>query len=398
MGRIGVVLWMVMAFPAWSGENGEPAEDAILLGMSTALSGPALFLGVNMHAGVMAAIEEANQSGGIQGKPLRLICLDDGYEPARAAPNMRRLIDEYKVLTVIGNVGTPTAVAAIPIANASKTPFFGAFTGAGILRKNPPDRYVINYRASYAQEVAAMIRGLIVFGGLKPNEIGFFTQRDTYGDAGFIGGIEALKDHGLTDENDIIHSRYERNTLAVENGLADIILAEHPPRAVIMVGAYGPCAEFIRLAQESHFKAIFLNVSFVGTAPLSQSLGTEGDGVIITQVVPHYHSDLPLVREYREALRAYDPHAEYSFVSLEGYIVVRILRRALERIEGGFTRDAVVDALENIGEFDIGLGEKLKIGADSHQACYRVWPTILKNGQAVPFQWEQLAEIRGEGK
>ena len=127
---------------------GEP-RDEIVLGTSTALTGPAADLGINMRAGILAAIDECNRAGGIHGRTLRLISLDDAYEPSKTAPNMRKLIEEEKVLAVVGNVGTPTAIAAVPIAVATKTPFYGAFTGAGMLRKTSPDRYVINYRASY---------------------------------------------------------------------------------------------------------------------------------------------------------------------------------------------------------------------------------------------------------
>ena len=135
----------------------------IVLGMSTALSGPAGDLGKNMKQGVLVGLERANQAGGIHGRSLKLIALDDGYEPTRTAPNMRKLIEKEKVLAVIGNVGTPTAIAAVPIANEQKTLLFAPFTGAGVLRKNPPDRYVINYRASYAEETAAMIDALIQY-------------------------------------------------------------------------------------------------------------------------------------------------------------------------------------------------------------------------------------------
>jgi ABC-type branched-subunit amino acid transport system substrate-binding protein len=378
-------------------EEARPAEDTIVLGMSTALTGPTAVLGINMQSGVLAAIEEANRKGGIHRRKLHLISLDDGYEPARTAPNMRRLIDKEGVLAVIGNVGTPTAVAAIPITNASKTPFIGAFTGAGILRKTPPDRYVINYRASYAEETAAMVDGLITHGRLRPKEIAFFTQRDAYGDAGFVGGIAALKRHGLKDENAVIHSRYERNTLAVENGLADIIMSDPRPRAVIMVGAYNPCAAFIHLARQSGLDAIFLNVSFVGAEALAEKLGGQGDGVIVTQVVPHFDSALPMVAEYRKALKAWNPSTQPTFGSLEGYIAARILCRALETIQGPLTKEGIVNALEELGEFDVRLGRRLHLGPEEHQACHRVWPTILRGGKAVPFQWEELG-IRLEGR
>ena len=270
-------------------------DDEILLGMSTALSGPAAELGENMKTGVLAALEEANRGGGIAGRSLRLVALDDQYEPAQTVPNMRELIDEKKVVAVVGNVGTPTAVAAIPIANETKTPFYGAFTGAGVLRKTPPDRYVINYRASYAEETAAMVDALVEQAGFRANEIAFFTQRDAYGDAGFVGGIAALQRHGLASEHDVAHGRYERNTLAVENGLAEVLQADPPPRAVIMVGAYAPCARFIELARDVGLDSLFLNVSFVGAAPLLAALGEKGEGVIVTQVVPHFDSDSPIV-------------------------------------------------------------------------------------------------------
>jgi ABC-type branched-subunit amino acid transport system substrate-binding protein len=364
----------------------------VALGMSTALSGPASFLGQNVRAGVAAAINEKNQSGGISGQPLELICLDDGYEPTRTAPNMRRLIHQDKVLSIIGNVGTPTAVSAIPIANASQTVFFGAISGAGILRKTPADRFVINYRASYAEEVSAMIEALITFGRLSPGEIAFFTQRDSYGDAGFAGGVEALKKHGLKDESTVLHSRYERNTLAVEHGLADIMLAEKLPRAIIMIGTYAPCAAFIRLAKEYSLDAFFLNVSFVGAEPLAQNLGKTGDGVIITQVVPHFGGDLPIVQRYRQALTAYQPSLKASFSSLEGFIAAQILFKGLEGIKGPLTREAVVDALENLDHFDIGMDQSLRLNNVEHQACHRVWPMVLENGRAVPFDWRQLAQ------
>ena len=373
--------------------------DEILLGMSTALSGPAAELGENMRAGVLAALEEANRGGGIAGRSLRLVALDDQYEPAQTVPNMHELIDEKKVVAVVGNVGTPTAVAAIPIANETKTPFYGAFTGAGVLRKTPPDRYVVNYRASYAEETAAMVDALVEQAGFRANEIAFFTQRDAYGDAGFVGGIAALRRHGLASEHDVAHGRYERNTLAVENGLAEVLQAEPPPRAVIMVGTYAPCARFIELARDVGLDSLFLNVSFVGAAPLLAALGQKGEGVIVTQVVPHFDSDPPIVRAYREALAALNTQARPTFGSLEGYVAARILIRALRSIQGPpgppgpLTRETVVDALEGLGGFDIGLGVALRLAPDEHQASHTVWPTILRAGRIQPLDWAELGGV-----
>jgi branched-chain amino acid transport system substrate-binding protein len=364
--------------------------DEFVFGMSTALTGPAAELGLNVKAGVDAAFQEVNAQGGIQGKTLRLIALDDGYEPTRTGPNMHQLIDQHRALAIIGNVGTPTAVVAVPIANRFKTLLFGAFTGAGVLRKTPPDRYVINVRASYAEETAAMVDGLINDVGLRPQDIAFFTQRDAYGDAGYSGGIEALRRHGLLDESKVAHGRYERNTDAVENGLADIIMSYPPPRAVIMVGAYRPCALFIDLARQSGLDSIFLNVSFVGAEPLRQALNGNGEGVVITQVVPHYTSELPIAQDYLKALKESDDDAIPSFGSFEGYIDAQVLLRALRTIDGPVDRESLIDALEELRSFDIGLEERLELSASAHQACHAVWPTVIRENRIEPLTWSSL--------
>jgi branched-chain amino acid transport system substrate-binding protein len=376
------------------------APDEILLGMSTALSGPAANLGSDMRQGVIAALERANRAGSMNGHHLRLVALDDGYEPVRTSPNMRHLLEKENVLAVIGNVGTPTAIVALPIAIEQKTLFFAAFTGAGVLRKNPPDRCVINYRASYAEETAGMIDALIDGAGLKCEDIAILTQRDSYGNAGFDGALTALKRHGLKDEQQVLHVSYERNTLAVEDALATILYAKHEPRAIVMVGSYGPCGKFIKLAYAAGLRAVFLNVSFVGSDSLAMELGQLPVHVIVTQVVPHpLATDLLIVREYQADLHSSDPSTSPGFGTLEGYIAARILVRALETVPGPPTREGIINALEGLGQFDLGLGEPLQLGPNDHQACHHVWPTILRDGKFVEFPWSGLAALlEAEGK
>ena len=370
------------------------SSNEIVLGMSTVLTGPAQNLGKQMQTGVWVGLERSNRAGGVRGRKFRLIVLDDGYEPSRTAPNVRHLIEKDDVLGIIGDVGTPTAIVAIPIANEQKTLFFASFSGGGILRKNPPDRYVINFRASYAEETARMIDALVEVAGLKPEEIAFFTQRDSYGNAGFDGGIAALKNHGLKEEKDVLNVGYERNTLAVEDAVATLLVAEHLPRAVIMVGAYAPCGKFIKLCHEGGLHALFLNVSFVGSSSLAHELGKLDAPVIVTQVVPYpLDETVSIVRDYQTDLRAVDSSALPEFAGLEGYIAARILELALDKIEGQLTREAIVDALEKLGRFDIGLGEPLNLSPNEHQASHRIWSTILKDGGFVPFQWDDIGHL-----
>jgi branched-chain amino acid transport system substrate-binding protein len=397
LGLAALLLAILLSGRQVQGAEPNPAAEFVL-GMSAAFSGSAEDLGKSMQRGILAALERANRAGGVNGRKLKLIALDDGYEPARTGSNMRELIEKDNVLALIGNVGTPTAIVAIPFANEQKTLLFAAFSGAPVLRDDPPDRYVINFRASYKEETAAMLDALLSIGGLKPEEIAFFTQRDSDGDAGFTLGMIALQRHGLKNPQRVLHVGYERNTLAVEGAVANLLMAEKSPRAIVMIGAYAPCAKFIRLCRATDLNPLFLNVSFVGSVSLAEALGKTDARVIVTQVVPYpLDATVPIVQEYQDDLKDLDSSAKAGSGDLEGYIAGRILTLALENIEGPITREAVVDAMEGLGNFEIGLGEPLYLSRTEHQACHSVWPTILKGGQFVPIQWRDInALLAGE--
>ena len=176
----------------------------ITLGMSGPFSGPAKELGRAMQIGIETYFKHVNEyAGGIHGRKLKLLALDDGYEPARCLATMKEMINQRPVFAFVGNVGTPTAEAALPLSIERKRVFFGAFTGADVVRHDPPDRYVFNYRASYAEETASIVQHLLTVRGVKPGEIAVFAQQDGYGDAGF-GGVakRALEKAGFDTRRD----------------------------------------------------------------------------------------------------------------------------------------------------------------------------------------------------
>jgi branched-chain amino acid transport system substrate-binding protein len=360
-------------------------RPSVVLGMSAALSGPSGQLGRGMRVGIEAYLQSANDAGGIQGRTLRLVALDDAYQAEPVRDNMLRLIDRENVLAVIGSVGTPGAVVAVPIANERKTLLFGAFSGADVLRRSPPDRYVINFRASYAEETGVMVRGLLRR-GIKPQQIAFFTQNDAYGDSGYEGAVAALKAVGYPDAESLAHGRYERGTLDVADALLAIMQARVRPRAIIMVGSYGASAKFISLARQAMSNVLYLNVSFVGSEALIAALGPDSEGVIITQVVPHYDADLPAVTAYRAALARYFPGTQPGPVSLEGFLAARTLGRALSAAPA-VTRDGLIEGFYRLGTVDIGVGVPLRFSPEQHQGSHHVWLTTVRNGTLVPFEW-----------
>jgi ABC-type branched-subunit amino acid transport system substrate-binding protein len=364
----------------------------IYVGTTTALSGPLKEVGQNTLAGMRAYFNRINLNGGVHGQKIQLVVEDDKYEPRLAAPNMRKLIEQHDVIAVIGNVGTPTAVVTVPIAIENGIPFIGAITGAPLLRENPPNRYIFNYRASYSEEAASMIDGLLK-AGIKPEEIAFFTQRDSYGDAGYDGAISALEKYNFTETHSLAHGRYTRNSLNVEGALATILDSPIKPRAIIMAGSYAPSAKFIKLAKQDLPDCLFLNLSFVGSAPLLKELGDETENVIITQVVPSLDSGLPIVKEFKQDLKNFDITIEPNFISFESYIVANIFIRALEEIkENAIGSESLVNSFHQLSNLDIGLNLNISYSKDNHQAVHKVWPVIIEGESFIAVDWDKLAK------
>jgi ABC-type branched-subunit amino acid transport system substrate-binding protein len=360
-------------------------DTEIRFGMSAALSGPTKELGQNMKMGITAAFNAANANGGVHGRELRLVAADDGYEPTRAAVAMKQLYENDKVFGVVGNVGTPTAVVALPYALERQMLFFGAFTGAGLLRNDPPDRYVFNYRASYAEETEATVHYLVKVRHLKTTQIAVFAQQDAYGDSGFAGVARAIRSLGGNDRA-ILRLNYQRNTVDVDEAVAQLqaynaAKNRAPIKAVIMVPAYRAAAKFIEKTRDLYPDMIYTSVSFVGSTALANELMLLGkrfaDGVIVTQVVPAVDGHSSLALEYKSALAKYFPGESPDYVSLEGYVVANVLIAALKKNGPQLDTERLVTTLENLRSLDIGLGTPVTFSPSEHQGVHKVWGTQL---------------------
>ena len=346
------------------------SNDKIVFGQSAAFDGPAAALGLGMREGILAAFTEANANGGVNGHKLELVSYDDGYEPERAIANTKRLINDDAVFALVGEVGTPTSNAVQPIATEAGVPFIGPFTGAGFLR-DPSLKNVINIRGSYDQETEAWIEHLTK--DLNISKIAILYQDDTFGRAGLAGVQKAMDKRGMKL---VAEGTYERNTTAVKTALLAIRAAN--PEAVVMVGAYKPCAEFIKLARKLKMDAVFVNISFVGSNALAKELGPDGKGVVVTQVVPFPEdTSIPLVARYQKALKAANANAEVGFVSLEGYMVGELVIQGLQKLQGPITRDALLSTIKQVGTFDLG-GVTLSYGPEDNQGMDQVFLTVIQ--------------------
>jgi branched-chain amino acid transport system substrate-binding protein len=260
--------------------------------------------------------------------------------------------------------------------------FFGALTGAELLRRTPPDRYVFNYRASYVEETNAVVHYLVKVKRLRPEQIAVFAQHDAFGDAGFDGVVKAVR--ALQgDEGAIVRLGYERNTVDVDDAVARLRALKVPVESLVMVATYRAAARFIEKTRHLYPTMIYTNVSFTGSTALANELMLLGpryaNGVIVTQVVPAIDSYASAILKYKTALAKYFPGAPPDYVSLEGYVTASVLLEGLKRSGRYLDTERLVEGLEALRDFDMGLGTPISFSPSDHQGSHKVWGTQLND-------------------
>lgn len=342
--------------------------NKIILGQSAAFTGPAAQLGIQFHQGAKVWFDQVNAQGGVDGKSIEIRTLDDGYEPDRCVANTRKLIDE-EVFALFGYIGTPTSLAALPLVKKEQVPFIAPFTGAMGLRE-PFNKNVFHLRASYNDETALIVKQLTTL-GLK--KIAVFYQNDAYGKAGLDGVTLALAALKLKP---VAQATVERNSVDV-NGAVKTLMAAAPD-AVVQISAYKSCAAFIRAARKAGYGGSYFNVSFVGTQALSDELGKEAAGIVVSQVMPSpYTAARPIAREFAQAVRKAGGNARINFSSMEGYLAAKVLTEGLRRAGAkGITRDGLIHGIESIGSQSFG-GFAAQFSPSNHVASKFVELSML---------------------
>jgi len=402
-------VWCLLAFgfggslPLAGAATDGVTATTLRIGGVMDLQGDSQGLGRGMKAGIEAALAGKRVQGN---RAIEYAVLNDFYDPKLAAEATRKLIEEG-VFAMLGNVGTPTAKATLPILAEKKVPAVGFFTGAGLLR--PGVGQVVNFRASYVQETARVI-GAALQAGVKPEAICAFVQNDSYGMAGVEGIKRALQAapntakiiqaieriQALPDENPARNylgpiGFYQRNALRSREGYDSLKQWERTAatqcRLVVTVGTYAGIGNFAGYVRMKGEKWVLSAVSFTGAEDFKKVLKDYGiaERVIMTQVVPNLDSDLPIVADARRALGK-----DFSSVSLEGYIVGRMFLAILGKITGEFTPENFMKAVQ---------GQKFNLGglaldfSDDNQGSDLVEFTLLEGGEFKPVGEAGLRQV-----
>jgi ABC-type branched-subunit amino acid transport system substrate-binding protein len=385
------------------GAPGVSARD-VKIGMSAAFKGSSAGLGIELYRGALAYYSEINQRGGIHGRSISVVALDDGYEPTPCIKNTIDLVEREQVFFLSNYVGTPTLTRALPVIKRyadRQVILVGNFTGAQPQREEPYLDQVFNIRASYRQEMMALVERLWQTGVRK---FGVYYQIDAYGRSGTDGVARGLAQRGARIAAEATYVRGAK----FEDDMTPAVqaLRQAGVEAVLCTGAYQGCGAFIRTARDHGWAVPISNVSFVGSEAMLSLLLRHGQAsgrdytqaLINSQVVPSYDDvSLPGVVEYRTLMEKHNPQVpdglrdakqtpeQLSFRSLEGFVNARVIVEGLRRTGPNPTRTAFRQALESLKNFDLGIGAPLTFGPERHQGLDNVYFTRVENGRWAPI-------------
>ena len=344
---MALIGWMGSAMAADVGVT----DSSVTLGMSSPFSGPNGAYGQDMKNVITAYFDQINKAGGVNGRKIDLVALDDGYETDRTVANSKKLIDESKVFALLQYYGSsPTTQAMNDVFGPAKVPLVGTISGAGTLRQSvkdhPNNKYMFNVRASYADETEAIVNQLV---GLGLKNIAVFYQNDGFGLSGLDGVKAALKKHNMEPS---AVGTVERNSLDVDAAVKAI--AKSSPQAVVMVTLYKPTAAFVKAMRKINQNPQFMTLSPVGADLLVAELGNDARGIGISQVMPYPFNDTtPVVREYQRLMQGVKS-TNYSYYGIEAYITAKVMVEAIKRSGKDLTREKLVQTLEGMSNFDLG--------------------------------------------
>ncbi len=371
MAAIGLMSLTALACHAEPGVT----DSSITIGMSSPFSGPNGAYGMDMRQAIESYFAQINKNGGIAGRKLDLVALDDGYETDKTVANAQTLITEKNAFALLAFYGSsPTTEAMNKVFGPAKVPLIGTISGAGTLRdpNNPNTRYMFNVRASYADETEAIVNQLLALG---IRNIAVFYQNDGYGKSGLDGVTNALKKVNITP---IATGSVERNSLDVAKAVESIAKAN--AQAVVMITLYKPTAAFVKAMKAVGKSPIYMTVSPVGADNLVEELGPDSRGIGISQVVPFPWNDtVPVVREYQKAV---PKGSHYSYYGMEGFLMAKTLVEGLKKVGKDLTREKLISALESMNNADIG-GYKINYAGNTRLGSRFVELTVIGAGGKI---------------
>jgi ABC-type branched-subunit amino acid transport system substrate-binding protein len=366
--------WILFAASAAGGALAQigVTANSITVGQSAPLTGANKGLGEEIRNGAVAYFRKINDAGGVHGRRIELVSLDDGNEVKRAGENTQKLVEEQHVFALFGYASATLSRPALPFVDQHGVPFVHPFTGADPMRVF--NKHIYNVRGSYADELEKIVEHFVPLGVTR---FGIVYYDDVVGKENFTAVERALKKRSYAPV--ATAAIKDRAKPDIEAAVKDI--AKGSPDVVILTTLFKASADFIKLARKSGLAAQWASNSFPGASPLAKELGSEGSGVIVATVVPPYtQASLPIVAEYRAAMDKQFGNKEYSFTSLESYIGAKIMVEGIRRAGPKLTRESFMRGLDGMSNYDVG-GYFVKFSPTNHNGSSFVELAVITKNQ-----------------
>jgi len=362
----------VLAFIAVSAQAQQvPGVTAktIVIGQSTPLTGSNAELGNDIRNGALAYLQKVNDAGGVHGRRIELVTLDDGNTVPRAEANTQKLVEEQGVFALFGYPSATLSRPALPFVEKHKVPFLSPFTGADPMRVF--NKHVYNMRASYADELEKIVEH---FQSLGVKRFSIVYYDDVVGKENLTAVDRALKARGLTA---VSHAAFkDRAKPDIAAGVKEVAAGQ--PDVVILTTLYKATSDFIKLARQQGMGASMVSNSFPGASPLAKELGgKDGSGVIVATVVPPPSKrSLQIVQEYQAAIEKQLGKKELSFTSMESFIAAKVMVEALRKAGPNPTRERFMAQLDGMKAYDVG-GYVVSFAPNNHNGSSFVELTVI---------------------
>lgn len=315
------------------------------------------------------------------GRKIKLITLDDKYEPDLTLENTKELLKRDDLFALYGYVGTPTVKNILHIIQDSNIPFIAPFTGASFLRDSRYEN-IVNFRSSYKEEVEKMVNYLYDKKNIR--DFAVFYQNDIYGEEGYISLISSLKKKSLTL---IGEGTYKRNTLSIKHAFKEIKRSR--PQAVLMVGSYKANSLFIKRAMEDEDlkNAIFCSISFSDANEMTKNLDKDSiKNIIFSGVVPSSDNyNIDVIKEYRYLMKRYYPNEQLGFISLESFLIAKVTVEALKDSEDTLNYE---NFLNNLKSRSKGLLRGIDLEYKNTQLLNKTYLFRYENSKFVEIPYD----------
>ncbi|MBO9677212.1 MAG: ABC transporter substrate-binding protein [Acidovorax sp.] len=344
--------WTALALAAALGTS----HGQIVIGQTAGFSG-AVAAGVQETTqGAKLYLDHVNARGGVNGQKIELVSLDDKFDPKLAAENARKLIEEKNVSAIFLTRGTPHTEAIIPLLDKHGVALVGPSTGAMVLHQ-PVRKNVFNVRATYQREAEKAMTHLASMGITR---IGVVLADDSFGADGLAGAQKGLAAAKLKP---VVLEKFDRAKPDFSTIAPKVVQSQ--AQAVLMIASGTAVVDGYAAFRAAGSGAQMVTLSNNASSGFIKSLGSNGRGVIVTQVFPNERSlNFPLVREAQEIAKA-QGGKEVSPAMLEGFAAAKVLVEGLRRAGPKPSRDKIQAALESLNKFDLG-GLEVSYSADDH--------------------------------